>query len=503
MRWAIVRTNLGTAKLLNAVLLPLGVISAVILVVVGQVGSFHMAVFVGLATALTVAALVSLEFGVLALLAAACLDGFLKGLSPGWHTQLLKDYLLAICLLRWGWLSVLGYRRRSVRHPLSIPIVMFTGWCAVQLVNERNPNLIMALTNLRAWIIWLPVFFLAYDYIRTRKHIERFIMFIFAVMVPLAIYGIVQYQVGLDHLFRLGPGFDVYRQSQYATETYEIELRPPSTMISPHSFADACVMALCLGIGAIGYFSRRPVRQSYIAVAMPVLVVGLLITAVRNAYASAAGAGLVLLGLIRRPDLLVLAAIVGGLAVLQVDELTGGRAMERLNTIVTNPEYTRNRIVVPWRTALNWAARHPLGSGFTSGVGRGRLLASIDPEELLPEHRTPWAENEYARTLIELGVPGFLLFMWMLFSIVRFVFRAYRQATQGRDRWLIAGVFASVISMLLRLLVGSALYGWPEAIMFWCYVALALRLPEIEIEELSGAAAPIVTVKERPVPAQR
>ena len=383
-------------------LLPLGVIGAVVLVVLGQVGGFDMAVFVGLATVLTVAALTSLEFGVLALIVAASLDGFLKGLSPGWHTQLLKDYLLAICLLRWAWLSVLGHRRRSVRHPLSVPIIIFAGWCAVQLLNERNPNVIMSLTNLRAWIIWLPVFFLAYDYMRTRKQVERFVVFVFLVMAPLAVYGIVQYQIGLDHLFRLGPGFDVYQQSQYATEAYEIELRPPSTMISPHSLADACVMALCLGIGAIGYFSRRGLTQSLIAVSMPVLAVSLLITAVRNAYGSAAAAVLVLLGLIRRPDLIVLAALIGGLALFEVDQLTGGRAMERLNTVLTDPEYTRNRIVTPWQTALGWVTRHPLGSGFTSGVGRGRLLWSIDPHRVRPEERTPWAENEYALSLIHI-----------------------------------------------------------------------------------------------------
>jgi len=485
------------------VLLPLGIIGAVVLVVLGQVGGFDMAVFVGLATALTAAALASLEFGVLALIVAASLDGFLKGLSPGWHTQLFKDYLLAICLLRWGWLSVLGHRRRSVRHPLSLPIIIFAGWCAVQLLNERNPNVLMSLTNLRSWIIWLPVFFLAYDYIRTRQQVERFVVTIFAIMAPLALYGIVQYQIGLDHLFRLGPGFDVYRQAQYATETYEIELRPPSTMISPHSFADACVMALCLGIGAIGYLSRRRVTQSLVTVAMPVLVVAVLITAVRNAYASAAAGMLVLLGLIRRPDLIVLATLIGGLALFEVDQLTGGHAMERLNTIVTDPDYTRHRIITPWKTALGWVTRHPLGSGFTSGVGRGRLLWSIDPRRMRPEERTPWAENEYARSLIELGVPGFLLFGWMLVSVVRFVFRAYRQATQSRDRWLIVGIFAAVVGMLVRLLVGSALYGWPEAIMFWCYVAVALRLPEIEVEELTGTAAPIVTVKERPAAVQR
>jgi len=498
------RLRVGTAKLLNAILLPVGVIAAVVLVLIGQVGGFDMAVFVALATVLTVAAFVSLEFGIMALIVAASLDGFLKGLSPGWHTQLLKDYILGICMLRWAWLSVLGHRRRSAQHPLAIPIILFAVWCGVQFLNSRNPNTIMTIADLRSWIIWLPTFFLAYDCIRTRRQVERFVIFIFVVMTPLAIYGIVQYQIGLDHLYRLGPGFNVYLKSQYATPAYEIELRPPSTMISPHSLAAACVMLICLGIGAAAYFHGRRAVQALVAGAMPFLGIALLMTAVRNAYGSAAAAIVVLLALIRRPDLVILVAIIGGVAFLQVNQLTGGKALDRLNTIVTQPEYTHRRIIQPWRTALHWAGKYPLGGGLSSGVGRGRLLWGVGGRSTLdPEHRTPWAENEYARALIELGIPGFLLFVWMLISVTRHVFRAYRVVEDRRDRWLIAGIFAAVTSMLLRLLVGSALYGWPEAIIFWCYVAIALRLPEIEAEERRQVATPLTTAKVRPVDSAR
>lgn len=491
--------RLTTNRLLHAILLPLGIIAAVVLVAISQTGSFATAVFVAVATVFTVAAFISLEFGIMALIAAASFDGFLKGISPGWHTQLLKDYLLAICILHWGWLSVLGHRRRSIHHPLSIAIMLFGGWCAVQLFNTRNARFILALADFRAWVIWLPVFFLAYDYLRERRQVERFMIFLFVLFIPLAAYSIVQYAIGLDHLYALGPGFDVYQKARYATQTYEIELRPPSTMISPHSFAAACVMVLCLGLGALPYFAGRRSVQTMVAVAMPLVGIGLLVTAVRNAYASALAAVLVLLGLIRRPDLLILAVIIGALVFSQVDRLTGGAVFQRLNTIVTDPEYTRNRIFTPWRTALHWAGRYPLGGGFSAGVGLGRLLEDVvKPESVNPEYRTPWAENEYARVLIELGIPGFLLYIWMLVSVVRYVFQAYRRASEPRDRWLIAGICASVFSMLLRLVVGSALYGWPEAILFWCYVAIALRLPEME-QEQQLQAAPIVTMMRREV----
>lgn len=493
---AIPRVTRG--KLLTAVLLVIGIVAATTLVIIGQVGGITTAVFVAVVAIVTVAAFSSVELGLLALIVVAAVDGFLKGLSPGWHTQVLKDYILGICLLRWGWLSVLGHRRRSVTTRVGRMVGLFVAWCVVELFNARNFNFVMAMAGFRMWVIWLPVFFLAYDTLRTRREVERFVIFVAALMLPLALYAIVQYQIGFDHLYALGEGFDVYLKSQYATETHEIELRPPATMISPHSLAGACVMALCLGMGGLGYFRRPRRAEVLILVSLPVVGVALLLTAVRNAYASAFAGLLVMLGLIRRPGLIVAAMLVAGLAAWQVNALTGGNALARLNTIVTEPEYTRTRILTPWRTALFWVNQHPLGGGISTGVGVGRMLQEdIADISSAPEFRTPWAENEYARALIELGLPGLLLFVGMLVACLVEVFRAYRGAQEPRDRRLIAGILAAVVSMMLRLTVGSALYGWPEGILFWCYVAIAVRMPQIEQEEARAGGGSVAVAGAR------
>lgn len=485
------RMRVGTGNLLSAAMLPIGIIAAVSLVVMAQLGGVDTAVFVVVGAIATVAAFVSLEFGVLALILVASIDGFLKGLSPGWHTQLIKDYVLAICLLRWAWLSVLGHRRRSMRHPISAPIILFVAWCTVQLVNARNPGFLLVITNYRAWVIWIPTFFLAFDYITTRKHIDRFIVFTLALLTPIAFYALIQYEIGLDHLFRLSPGFSVYSQSAYVTPEYETQLRPPGTMVSEHALAGSCVMGLMLAAGAIGYFRRERRLQVLSAVSLPILAMAVIVTAVRNAFASAVLAMLALLLLIRRPDLAIVALVVGGLGGIAADQLTGGRALSRMQTIIDDPQRTSARVLTPWRTSVNHVARYPLGGGLSSGMGRGRLMyGTVGTGGVSPESRVPWIENEYGRTLVELGLPGFLLFVWMLFAITRGVYRAYSSAERARDRWLLAGIFGAVISMLARLLVGSALYGWPEGILFWCYVAMALRLTEIEDYERQRERVP-------------
>lgn len=478
------RVQMNTSRTLSVLLLPIGIIGAVVLVLLSQTGGFSMAVFISIATVVTVAALSSLEFGIMALIFVASIDGFLKGISTGWHTQLLKDYLLAICLLRWAWLNVLGQRRNSVRHPLSLPILLFAGWCIVQLFNSRSASPIYGMAGLRVWIIWLPVFFLVYDYCRSRKQIERLVLFIIVLLIPLSIYGILQYQFGLEHLFGLSSGFDVYTYSRYATPEYELQTRPPSTMISPHGFASTLVMAILMGIGAVPYFRNQRSWQSTVIVALPLFGVALLLTAVRNAYGSLLMALLFLLGLIRRPDLLILTAVVGVVAVTQVGGLTGGSALDRLNSIVTNPEYTQRRIMMPWARAVDWAATNPLGGGLAGGqVGGGRMLWGVVSPGTAPEHGVPHAENDYARSLIELGIPGFMLFLWMLYTVARSTLRGYHAVAESRNRWLLAGALAAELSTFFRLLVGPALYGWPEGIIFWAYAAIAARLPEIETVE--------------------
>ncbi len=483
------RTNISLVnKVVAAVLLGLAITVAVSLVALGQSGGFDMVLFVSVAVLATVAALASLEFGLMALIFIASTDGFLKGVSPGWHTQLLKDYLIALCLLRWAWLSVLGNRRQSVRHPLSLPILVFGGWVAVQLLNARAGSLVIGLAGMRMWTMWLPVFFIAYDTMVSRRELDRILLFTIALFIPLSAYGITQYYIGLDHLYRLSPGFDVYRL-QYYSGAERNELRPPSTMVSPHAFAGGLATVVLMTVGAAIYFSRNRLIQAVALAAVPLMSIALMITAVRNAAASAVIGVVALLAVIRRADLAIIAIVLGAIAITQVDIITSGEANRRLMSVIEDPEYTRNRIMGRWSFAVNFALNHPLGSGIATGMGTGRL-SNFAYGRLNPEERSIAVENEYGRSLTELGIPGFLFFVWMLFAVGRNNYRSYRGALHLRDRWLLAGIFASCFSMLARLLTGPALYGWPEAPLFWIFVAMAARLPEIERDEEMRTSAP-------------
>jgi hypothetical protein len=141
------------------------------------------------------------------------------------------------------------------------------------------------------------------------------------------------------------------------------------------------------------------------------------------------------------------------------------------------------------RWSVRSAIRRPFGHGVATGAALGRMI-SMDLQPLQGREAQQLIENEYGRALRELGFPGFLFFMWMLFAVMRSNYRAYRDSVERRDRWLAAGLFAACVSVLARLAVGAALYTWPEAPLFWIYSAIAARLPKIEEEERARRETP-------------
>lgn len=477
------RGPINISKLVGMVVAVIAVGLAVGLVTVSSSASFASAVIALTGLVVSVAAFYSIETGLMALLFVASTDGFLKGLSPGWHTQVLKDYLLVLCLLRWGWLSVMGNRRESVRQPIVIPLIMFALWTAMQMFNTTTHNFLLALAGLRAWVIWPTVFFIVFDTIRKRAQLERQLIFITALLVPIAIYTIVQYNIGYDHLYRLGPGFRSYTKAGYYTEDMEIEMRPSATMISPHNNAAAMSCAMLMAAGGILFLRRRRALQLLTMGALPLEGVALLLTAARAAFASTAFAAFALMVLIRRTGIAVILGIITLVAVTQVGRLTGGHAVARAESVITRANDSFNRAYLPMRMAVNYARDHPLGSGVATGHAAGRIIWGQLKGRTDQADDIPWSENEWGRALIELGVPGLLLYAWLVFSVLLAMYRVYHGCKTVEYRWLAAGLLSACLGVTARLSVGAALYTWPEGILFWMFAAFCLRLPEMEAEE--------------------
>jgi hypothetical protein len=113
----------------------------------------------------------------------------------------------------------------------------------------------------------------------------------------------------------------------------------------------------------------------------------------------------------------------------------------------------------------------------------GKVLESRE-EPAISAEAAGIVENEYGRAMRELGLPGATLFVVLLGVALQGTVAACRRCQTARYRLPAAACVGVVVSILVQLAAGSALYVAPGGLLFWLAYALALRLPQIEAAEL-------------------
>jgi len=424
-----------------------------------------------------IAALSSLEVTMIGLVVICYVDGFLKGLIVSVASVFAKDIVLAIGVIRWLWLGLTRRQWEALRLPVILPAFLFTLYCTAEMFNTETASPLVALAGLRSWVIWIPVLIVAYDYMTTRAHIERMLVTIVAFSLGTGIYAIVQWNLGFEHLYALGPGFDFYDRFAWGSG-----VRAVSTFVNPAALGDAMSLSAIFCIGAVLYMRGKTWLKPLMIGTAAVCLVALATSGSRAPLLGLMVGGLGLLLLLRQPRFLFAAAVIGILAVVVLNNYAGGAFEARYNPRMLSYQVVENRVVGPMLGSIKLALARPLGVGVATGtgVGRGRLVVG---QEAMMVKRTAggMVENEYGRALHELGFPGFGLFLWLLYAAVKMTVSSFMQVRTVESRSLIAACLAVMLSGLARLAVGSALYLVPGGPMFWLSGAMAVRTAEIEL----------------------
>ncbi len=436
-----------------------------------------------LAVGVFVAALASLEVALLALIIVAFMDGFTKCLVISPATLLAKDIMLIIALVRWLWMGLAAQRWGALRLPVILPAFLLTLYCIAQMFNTETASPLVALAGLRSWIIWIGVVIVAYEYIRTRAHIERVLVLIMVLALATGIYGIVQYNLGFGHLYRLSEGFDYYGDFTWGTG-----VRAVSTFVGPGAFGDAMSLSAIFCIGGVMYIRGKQWFKIMLVATAAVCVVAMATSGSRAPLLGLVVGGLSLLVLVRRPQFLFGAIVAGILAVVVLNSFAGGAFEARYNPRMVNYFVVVSRSIGPLKQGLRSALTRPLGVGVATGVGVGRGLDMFGGESIRVKRTAGgMVENEYGRAMRELGIPGFALFLWLLYAVVKMSILSFSRAQTIASRSLIAACLGVIISTLARLAVGSALYLAPSGPLFWLAAAIAVRTADIEAASMEEA----------------
>lgn len=228
---------------------------------------------------------------------------------------------------------------------------------------------------------------------------------------------------------------------------------------------------------------------------------GFMLAAVLTALGTYARAGLISLGvfgvavfvLSKRKWMIVILATV---FVLGVSTLMGEAWTQRMGTIVNASEEgsAMTRVGV-WLWTLDFVAQHPFGGSFD--VYRINRIGIVMKDGNLLQDAGRAFHSIYFEMLGELGIPGFLMYLMIVATILFTLLRIRRHAHQPEREWM-RGLCDAFIVSALAFLAGGAFVGMGFNSYFYYIGAVSAAMANILDRSLREEKAKIPDPDARP-----
>jgi O-antigen ligase len=102
-------------------------------------------------------------------------------------------------------------------------------------------------------------------------------------------------------------------------------------------------------------------------------------------------------------------------------------------------------------------------------------------------------DSQYARSLVETGLVGFLAFLWLVRSILRNAYHSFRTSVEGDERGLALGFLAGTAGLLFHAIGSNSFIIVRIMEPFWMFAGLVMMLPALQ----AATVAPPVKVAPR------
>jgi hypothetical protein len=436
------------------------------------VGPFAAALVAGISIWMLTSASTHVTLAVL-MLYLGLADGVLKLMSHSSTTTLGRDLLLYAIVLG------LIVKRAIRKQPFSSPpltgwVVAFIAVVAVQLFNPGDVSMSHSVASMRPHLEFVPLFFLGYSVMNTRQRLRGFLLLLLVIGAANGLVGLVQFGMTPGQLASWGPGYaaringtDGVSARNFSDSSGQAHVRPfglgddmgvggaMGLLALPAAFAllslpgrpKPKVAAGALTIGAVLAVVTSQARTDLIAAVLAILVYLVLVTSSRKALRVILGAGVGLL------------IIYGALTVLTAN--SSSHLFDRYSSIAPNKALSTAYNYRKGTFALipTYVADYPLGAGIgksgpSANSAGGTANYGLD------------AESEPTYLLLELGIPGLLVFTLFQLRVLALSARI-RRIADFELRTLLAGVAGPLFAVFITGLVGISSATSPNGPYIW------------------------------------
>jgi hypothetical protein len=434
------------------------------------------------------------------------LDGYLKLATGSNYVTFIRDvllYALVVGLLVRA--SVQGTRLEV--PPLSGWVIAFVVLVLVQLLNPQDGTLVHSLAGVRQHLEFVPLFFLTFAFVRTKKALRIFVILLAVIAALNGLVGWIQFNETPAQFAAWGPGYTqrVLGEGgfQLAGRTAFVGGQDRTRPFGLGSDAGAGGVFGAFALGGIVALASLGVRRRYVLLAV-VAAIGATAAIITSQGRGVIVGGVIILlayGLLtattrNRVATLVGVAIAGLVAFFVAQAIVSSAGSSSLRYQGLDPGSIL-QTTAKARGASITAIPHnfvtyPLGAGLgvsgpaTGAQGASQLAGNVN------------AESEFSFLIVEGGIPGMVVLTGFTVSLLVL---GLRRCRHERDREAcillaaviapIAGIFALFFPSALTASVPAGPYLWAAGgvISYWLVALPAAR----RRESAATARSPAVT----------
>jgi len=434
------------------ILLPLVLAAALAAFIVSNSPDTSLAIFVGamvliVAFLSTPASLYILVFSML--LSPEFMVGGLGGgggASGRGITLRFDDFLLVV--IGFVWLAKMAIMKEKVpfwRTPLNGPIMAYIAAAVLATLVGALDGRVKPMTGffyVLKYYEYVFIYFMVVNSVTSRTQAKRLVIASLVTCFLVSLFAIAQIPSG-----------------ERASAPFEGENGEPNTLGGYLVFMMAVVTGLIMTEGAMP-------RRFPLLVFFATAAIGLSATLSRSSFLAAFVVFLIVLGrtVVHKPILAPILLIV----LLSAPWWAPEAVRERILYTFTQSEVTGQMVVAgikvdtstsdrlrSWQTSLTWWQQFPIvGTGVTGG---------------------PFMDAMYPRVITETGTVGIAAFLFLLASIFRVGFAAYRRAADPFDRGLALGFLFGYVGVLTHAVGANSFLIVRMMEPFWLIAALVVR----------------------------
>jgi hypothetical protein len=415
---------------------------------------------------------------------------------------LVKDFVFIIPAYI-GFLWYFVKRRRKFWFP-GAPLVLFGLLALIVVIQGFNPDLpnhLVGLIGIKIWLFYVPLFFLGYYFVQSRRQLFSLLGLMAALAIIPAVIGIVE-----AIMYWAGDASTVYNvyggAAAAATQNFTVFTVPGGCTIRrvPSTFSFFyqyyVFLASMLAVTYAWWRGGRPAgRQLKIGGALFVLLlVAVFVSGLRGAFVFIPFLLVVMFALSwHSPNRIPVLAVGGGLCAFGATALLMGTAVCGVTSHLGETFSGEIRPVVT--TSISQAVHRTwlgLGAGSDSTGARYAF-----PDLQLHTQVGPVQEAWYVKTYLELGVFGLVIVLALLLMILVRGVQVHRRLRDPRLKMVSAAFIALIVWVLLY--NGKAQYMDfdPINVYFWLFAGILMKLPLLQEEapqpvpEPAAAPAPV------------